>query len=170
MSSLDAVRAEFLRLYEGITSRRGLPGLYGRIMATFFLEARELSQKELSSMTGYSVSSVSRTLHQMVQMGIVQEHMNASREYNVYSMKAGYIDMAISALGAWISQAETARNEMEALRRKIEAIKFKEEEEPRANSLSKKLRELESEVEVFKEIIGEDIKLLKARQHRIQYT
>lgn len=164
MSSFSVVRAEFLRIYEGIAIRRGLPGIFGRIMATFFLEGRELSQKELSSLTGYSVSSVSRTLHQMVQMSIVQEHMSLSREYNVYSMKASYIDITIPALEAWISQAETARNQMEALRRKTESIKFKEEEWPQANSLSKKLRELEAEIVIIKEIIGDDIKLLRARQ------
>ncbi|MFX0153435.1 MAG: hypothetical protein ACFE9Q_02810 [Candidatus Hodarchaeota archaeon] len=49
-------------------------------MATFFLEGRELNQKELSDLTGYSVLSISRAVDQMAKMGILQKHKNPSRE------------------------------------------------------------------------------------------
>ena len=161
MSQLQEIKAEFTRIFEGIADRRGLPVIIGRMMAAFFLEGRELNQKELSDITGYSLSSVSRAVERMVQMGIVHKHKAPSREHFVYNMKIDYRDLAVGGLEAWIRHAELSKNEIESLRRRMENLDFREENQAEASRLHTTLTELEKNTEIVLEIIRRDVKELR---------
>lgn len=166
MSSLEEVRTEFIRIYENVAFKRGLPTILGRIMAVFFLEGRELSQKEVSDLTGYSISSVSRTLDQMVRMGLIHKHKDPSHRHFVYHMNIDYHDLAISGLDTWIRQAEASQEEMRNLRMRIEALKLKGEEATEAKRLRSMLKNIEEKVESLLNIIKNNVEELKRSKTR----
>jgi len=161
MSSLQEIKTEFIRIYEGIAIRRGFPALLGRIMAVFFLEGRELSQKEVSDLTGYSVSSVSRTLDQMLRMGIVHKHKDPSLNRFVYHMNIDFRDLAISGLETWIRHAEASKEEIKNLRLKVSILKSKEKEDAEINRLHTMLKDIEEKIESVLRLIKKDIEELK---------
>ena len=98
MKSLQEIKAEFVQIYEDMLRAKGLPTIFGRIMATLLLEGRELSHKELSNLTGYSISSVSRTLDQMVRMGIVHKHKDAALKHFVFHVSGDFPEMIASGM------------------------------------------------------------------------
>jgi len=163
MGPLREVKAEFMRIYEGIAIRRGASAILGRIMAAFFMEGRELSQKELSSLTGYSVSSVSRTLNQMIALGIVQEHKDTSREYSVYRMSVDFVYIIIAGLDAFVRQAEMSKKEIAALRRRMEDLSFGREEKAEANVLHARLKKIEDGMALFAEVVSGAIGELRSK-------
>jgi DNA-binding transcriptional regulator GbsR (MarR family) len=163
MGSLKDIKADFIRIYEGIAIRRGQSAILGRIMGAFFTEGRELSQKELSVLTGYSVSSVSRALDHMLALGIVQEHKDLSREYSVYNMSVDFLYLVIAGLDAFIRQAEASQKEIEALRKKMEATSFSKDEKAEANTLHARFRKLEEGMMLFAEISKKNIDELKSK-------
>jgi len=162
MGSLREIESEFMRIYEGVATRRGQQAIFGRIMAAFFIEDQGLSQKELSRLTGYSVSSVSRVLDRMVQMGIVNEHKDSSREYSVYHMNTDFIDLALSGLETWVRQSEISRREFDNLRIKIENTTFDKREKVKASSLHLKLKRLVAEIELFLQVMRKNINELRS--------
>jgi len=161
METIDNIKAEFMRIYEGIAERRGLSILFGRIMAVFFLEEKELSQKQISELTGYSISSVSRSLDQMTQMGIVTKYKNPSREYFLYQMKLNYLDMAMGGIQTWINQAEMGKKQINKLRTKIENEDIGKEAQVEALRLIKLFRNFEDNIEVVLKIFRKTINELK---------
>jgi len=158
MSSLQEVKTEFIHIYEGIANRRGLSTLLGRIMAVFFLEGRELSQKEVSDLTGYSVSSVSRTLDQMYRMGIVHKHKDPALNSFVYHMNIDFRDLAIGSLEVWVRQAEESKEEIKNLRQKVNALKSKGEENAEIIRLYTMLKDIEEKMESLLDMIKRNIK------------
>ncbi len=161
MSSLQAIKTEFIRIYEDVAGRRGLPTILGRIMAVFFLEGPELSQKEVSGLTGYSVSSVSRTLDQMVRMGLVHRHRDPGHRHFVYHMDADYYDLAVSGLEAWIGQAEATRQQLEYLRQKVNILKPKGQEQAEANRFRTMLSNMEEKLGSLLHVVAKDVEELK---------
>ncbi|MFQ6126881.1 MAG: hypothetical protein ACE5R6_20065 [Candidatus Heimdallarchaeota archaeon] len=81
-------------------------------MTIFFLEGWELIQKEVSDLTGCSVSSVSRLLDQMGQMCLVQRYKDPSLGHYVYCIPIDYHNLTINGLEAWIKQAEESIEEI----------------------------------------------------------
>ena len=143
MNSLEEVKAEFIRIYEDITRAKGLPTILGRIMAVFLLEGRELSHKEISDLTGYSVSSVSRTLDQMVRMGIVHKHKDVSLKRFVYHVNIDIHELFVNTLERLIKQYEVSREEIKNLTRKVRALKSKGEEQAEIDRLQTMLKNFE---------------------------
>jgi len=132
MKSLQEIKAEFVQIYEDMLRAKGLPTIFGRIMATLLLEGRELSHKEISNLTGYSISSVSRTLDQMVRMGIVHKHKDVS---------------------------EAQREEMKRLEREVRSLKSKEKAE--VNRLLATLDKVEKTIEFAEGIMRNTIRELR---------
>jgi len=161
MSSLQALKTEFIRVYEGVASRRGLPTIFGRIMAVFFLEERELNQKELADLTSYSVSSVSRALDQMVRMGLVHKHKSPSGDYSVYHMSVDLGDLALSGLRAWVEQAEMNRRELEGLRKKLESARIRKGEMAEASHLDGMLKRFDEKFQLVLRVMREGIERLE---------
>ena len=150
---IEEIKTKFVRMYEGIVERRGLPILFGRVMAIFILEGKELNQKEISELTGYSISTISRTLDQMIQMGLINKYKNPSREYFLYEMKTNFLEMAIGGLEMWTKQAEASKNEIRCLRTKIEKKDFNKKFESEVSRLLTLFNSLEEDIELLIEII-----------------
>jgi len=161
MRSIKEVKQEFLQIYEGITEKRGLPIVFGRIMASFFLEEHELSQKKLSKLTGYSISSVSRALDQMNNLGLITKFKNPSRENFLYKMNLNYIDLAVGGIETWIKQAEMNKTEINQLWYKIENESFKDEEQEEANRLIELFKGLVHDIDIIIDVFKQTINSIK---------
>lgn len=161
MSSIREIKTEFIRIYEDVAARRGLPAILGRVMAVFFLEGRGLSQKEVSDLTGYSVSSVSRTLDQMVRMGLVHRHRDPSHRRFVYHMDIDYYDLAISGLEAWIGQAQATKEQLESLRQRVSVFELEGEDQAEANRLHALLKNMGEKLDSLLHVIAKDVEELK---------
>jgi DNA-binding transcriptional regulator GbsR (MarR family) len=162
MNSLEEIKAEFVRIYEDMLRAKGLPTIFGRIMAVLLLEERELSHKEMSNLTGYSISSVSRTIDQMVRMGIVHKHKNASLKHFVYHVSTDFPEMLANSLETMIRVYETQREEMKNLTRKVNALKSKGKEQAEINRLQATLEKIEKTIEFAEGIMKNTIKELRS--------
>jgi len=161
MNSLEEIKAEFVRIYEDMLRARGLPTIFGRIMATLLLEGRELSHKEISNLTGYSISSVSRTLDQMIRMGIVHKHKDASLKHFVFHVCADFPEMIASGMETYARVCEAQRKEIKKLTRKMRSLRSKEKEKDEINRLLATLEKLEKTIEFAEGIMKNTIKELR---------
>lgn len=130
-------------------------------MATFFLEGRELNQKELSDLTGYSVLSISRAVDQMAKMGILQKHKNPSREYFLYQMHLNFLDLAINGLQTWIHQIMESEREIINLITSIDIDNLANDDKIEGIKYQKILSDLKNEIKVVIELISESVNKLK---------
>jgi len=86
-------------------------------------EGRELSQQEVSTLSGYSLSSVSRALDQLIQMGAVykQKDPRALRSY-MYHINVGLKEMVASSLDTIIFNSSKSLEEVSSLTSKLHSI------------------------------------------------
>jgi len=138
---------------------KGLPTIFGRIMATLLLEGRELSHKEISNLTGYSISSVSRTLDQMIRMGIVHKHKDASLKHFVFHACADFPEMIASGMETVLRVYEAQREEMKKLTRKVRSMKSDENAE--INRLLATLENVEKTIEFAERVMKSTIEELR---------
>ena len=157
MNSLQEIRAEFIRVYEDIMRAKGLPTIMGRIMAVFLLEGRELNHKELSSLTGYSMASVNRTLNQLVSMGTVHKHKDPVQKYYVFHVNIDFPEMFAKSIEKMLKVYETQRDEINNLTQKLTELESKGKEQAEAKRLRAILRKfnkmLEDTMEVLEKIM-----------------
>ncbi|MBD3226996.1 MAG: MarR family transcriptional regulator [Candidatus Lokiarchaeota archaeon] len=158
MNSLEDIKTEFIHIYERIAERRGLPGIVGRIMGVLFLEKNAMNQKKLSELTGYSISSISRALDQMIRLGIIEKRKHKSNEYYIYEMKSSFIDLAIMGLKRWIQQAEISKSEISKLEDKIYLKTIKSNNLNEAENLKNALNTFVNEINKFTEELEKMIK------------
>ena len=159
MNSLEEIKADFVRIYEDMVRAKGLPTIFGRIMATLLLEGRELSHKEISNLTGYSISSVSRTLDQMIRMGIVHKHKDASLKHFVFHACADFPEMIASGMETVLRVYEAQREEMKKLTRKVRSMKSDENAE--INRLLATLENVEKTIEFAERVMKSTIEELR---------
>jgi DNA-binding transcriptional regulator GbsR (MarR family) len=162
MSSLQEIKAEFIRIYEDMVRAKGQPAIFGRIMAVLLLEGRELSHKEISDLTGYSISSVSRTLDQMVRMGIVHKHKDVSLKHFVFHVRVDFPEMLANSLETMIGVYEEKREEMKNLTQKVSALRLRGKEKAEINRLESTLRKFEKTMEFVEGILKTSIKELRS--------
>jgi len=162
MSSLQEIKAEFVRIYEDMVRAKGQPAIFGRVMAVLLLEGRELSHKEISDLTGYSVSSVSRTLDQMGRMGIVHKHKDVSLKHFVFHVRVDFSEMLANSLETMIGVYEQKREEMKDLTQKVSALKSKGKEKAEIDRLQSTLRKFEKTMEFVEGILKTSIKELRS--------
>lgn len=157
--SIKEVKDEFVRMYEDFVQARGVPRIIGRIMAVFLLEGRELSHKEISNLTGYSISSVSRTLDQMIRMGVVHKHKDVSRKQFVYHVNIDLRELIISAFEVQIRVYEERLKEVDNLTQKVSTLKSKEKGQAEINRLQGMLKNFSKTMKhmqnIYKKIVME---------------
>ena len=159
MNSLKEIKAEFAQIYEDMLRAKGLPTIFGRIMATLLLEGRELSHKEIAKLTGYSISSVSRTLDQMIRMGIVRKHKDASLKHFVFQACADFPEMLASGMETILKVYEARRAEMKKLRGKVRSMKSDKNAE--ITRLLATLENVEKTIEFAERVMQNTIKKLR---------
>jgi DNA-binding transcriptional regulator GbsR (MarR family) len=168
MNSIQEIKTEFVQIYEDMLRAKGLPTIFGRIMANLLLEGRKLSHKEISKLTGYSISSVSRTLDQMIRMGIVHKHKDASRKHFVFHVSASFPEMVATSMVTILRVYRERRNEINKLVRKIKSLKLEEKENDELNRLQATLENVEETIKFSEGIIENTIKELRANPREPQ--
>jgi len=157
MDSLEEIKAEFVQIYEDMLRAKGLSTIFGRIMATLLLERHNLSHKEISNLTGYSISSVSRTLDQMVRMGIVHKHKDASLKHFVFHISADFPEMTASSMETMLRVYKVQRENIKNLTEKVRSLKPKEKDKGEINRLQATLEEVENAIEFVEDIMKKAI-------------
>ncbi len=152
MQLIEEIKAEFVQIYEDTLRAKGLPTIFGRIMATLLLARRNLSHKEISKLTGYSISSVSRTLDQMVRMGIVHKHKDPSLKQFVFHVSADFPEMTASGMETMLGVYKAQRIRIRELTRKLRSLKPKEKDEAELNHLQATLETVGKTIEFLKSI------------------
>ncbi len=167
MTSIQEIKAKFTQIYEDMLRAKGLPTIFGRIMATLLLEGRELSHKEISKLTGYSISSVSRTLDQMVKMGVVHKHKDASRKHFVFHVSVDFPEMIASGMETMLRVYEAQREEIKKLTQKVSSLKSKEKK-AEINRLHAALENVEKTIGFVEGIMQNTIQELRSKSRDSQ--
>ena len=162
MDSLKEIKAEFTQIYEDMLRAKGLPAVFGRIMATLLIEGQELSHKEISNLTGYSISSVSRTLEQMVGMRIVHKHKGVSLKHFVFHVNVDFPEMIANSMETMLRVYETQRKEIKNLALEVTSLKSKEDEKAEINRLQATFEKVAKTIEFAEGIIQNAIRELRA--------
>lgn len=162
MDSLKEIKAEFIQIYEDMLRAKGLPAVFGRIMATLLSEGRELSHKEISNLTGYSISSVSRTLDQMVGMGIVHKHKDTSVKRFVFHISVEFPEMIANSMETMLRVYETQRRGIKNLALRARNLKSKGKEKAEINRLRATLEKVEKAIRFAEGIVKKAIEDLRA--------
>ena len=161
MNSLQEIRAGFIRVYEDIMHAKGLPTIMGRIMAVLLLEGRELNHKEISSLTGYSMASVNRTLNQLVSMGIAHKHKDPLQKYYVFHVSINFPEMYASGIEKIMNVYQTQRNEIDNLTQKLTALESEGKEQAEIKRLWTVLENFDRILEVTMEVLKKTVKELR---------
>jgi DNA-binding transcriptional regulator GbsR (MarR family) len=161
MTSLKEIKNDFIRIYEDVATKKGTPPLIGRIIAIFFLERRELSQKEISALTGYSLSSVSKVLDQMLSLGIVKRYRDSTNNQNVYKMHIDFREVFVSGFESWMIQANNTKKEIIQLREKMKSIKIKNEERTEFSNIDSMLENYVKNIDSILDVCNKAIKELR---------
>lgn len=135
MNSLKEIKTGFIRIYEDVVRAKGLPTLTGRIVAVLLLEGGELNHKEISSLTGYSMASVNRTLNQLVNLGIVHKHKEPMQKTYVFHVNANYPEIFANTIEQGLKIYETQRNEIDNLIEKLAALEMETKDHAEINRL-----------------------------------
>jgi DNA-binding transcriptional regulator GbsR (MarR family) len=161
MHPFEEIKAEFVQIYEDTLRAKGLPTIFGRIMATLLLARRHLSHKEISKLTGYSISSVSRTLDQMVRMGIVHKHKDTSLKHFVFHVSADFPEMTASGMETMLGVYAAQRGRIRALTQRLQSLKLKEKHKAELNHLQATLETVEKTIEFVEGIMKKTIEELR---------
>ena len=164
MNSLQEARAGFIRIYEDIVRAKGLPTIMGRILAVLLLEGRELDHKEISSLTGYSMASVNRTLNQLVNFGMVHKHKDAQKKHYVFHMNIDFLELFAASLEKMVKVYGTQRDELNSLLQKLAAAESDGKEQAEINHLRATLKNFEKILEVTMDVLGNTIKELRSQE------
>jgi DNA-binding transcriptional regulator GbsR (MarR family) len=162
MNSLQEIRAEFIRVYEDIMRAKGLPTIMGRIIAVLLLEGRELNHKEISRLTGYSIASASRTLNQLVSMGMVHKHKDALRKNFVFHANVDFPELVADSIEKMMRVYGTQRDEINKLLQNLNSLESEGNDQAEINRLRAMLKKFERVLEVAMEVLENMMKELRS--------
>jgi len=91
-------------------------------VAVLLLEGRELNHKEISSLTGYSMASVNRTLNQLVSLEIVHKHKDPIQKTYVFHVNADYPEIFAHSIEQALKVYESQTKEIDNLVQKLTAL------------------------------------------------
>jgi DNA-binding transcriptional regulator GbsR (MarR family) len=164
MNSVQEIRAGFIRVYEDIVRAKGLPTIMGRILAVLLLEGRELDHKEISSLTGYSMASVNRTLNQLVNFGMVHKHKDAIKKHYVFHMNIDFPGIFADSLEKIVKVYGTQRDEINELLQKLATLEPEGEEQAEVDHLRLTLEKFEKVLEITMGVLENTIKELHSKE------
>jgi len=141
----------------------------GRIMAVLLLEGRELNHKEISSLTGYSMASVNRTLNQLASMGMVHKHKDPLRKHFVFHASVDFSELFAGSLEKMMRVYGTQRDEVNELTQKLDSVESKGNEQAEIKRVRDVLNKFDRVLEVAMEVLENMLKELRS-QEKYQLT
>ena len=164
MTSVQEIRAGFIRIYEDILRAKGLPTIMGRIIAVLLLEGRELDHKEVSSLTGYSMASVNRTLNQLVNFGMVHKHKDAIKKHYVFHVNIEFPGIFADTLEKIVKVYGMQVDEMNTLLQKLATLEPNKKEQAEFDHLQLTLTNFKSILESTRSVLENTIKELRSQK------
>jgi len=164
MNSLQEIRAGFIRIYEDIVRAKGLPTIMGRVLAVLLLEGRELDHKEISSLTGYSMASVNRTLNQLVSFGMLRKHKDPLKKHFVFHTSVDFCELFADSLEKMLRVYGTQRDEVNELTQKLNSLESKGNEQAEIKRVRNVLNEFERVLDVAMEVLENMLKELRSQE------
>jgi len=156
------VREHFIQFMEGLAEQRGFKSIHGRILACFLMTQGPLTQDEISSWTGYSISAVSRALDQLTSLGSVRRYKQAGNRSYLYELSMSMGSILIGALVQWITLARRSMGFIGSMIQTLSQLRVEELNEEQANEARKlraRLSELSSAltkaVPLFEKVVTE---------------
>ena len=164
MNSLQEIRAGFIRIYEDIVRAKGLPTIMGRIIAVLLLEGRELNHKEISSLTGYSMASVNRTLNQLVNFGMVHKHKDPVKKHFVFHANVDFSELFADSLEKMMRIYEMQRSEVNGLTQKLDSLESKGNNQAEIKHVQNVLTNFDRVLVAAMEALGNMLKELRSKE------
>ncbi len=166
MSDFQSVRTQFIQLLEQIAEERGFKPIHGRILASLFLAPQPRSQKSIAQWTGYSISAVSRTLDQLVNLGSVRRFKEPGHRSYLYQIGTSMTSLFVSAIERWLIIAERVHEPIVSLAesaRRLDRSRLNESKITEVQLLAQQLEQLEKTlnqaIPIFKELVQQLRKL-----------
>jgi len=151
MRRIEELEGEFLSLWEDMAEARGFDRALGRIICILLLEARSLSQREISEATGYSVPTVSKALNTLTSLGSVRKARKPRARTTLYYVEMHPLEMLSGAVAKWMLIAEIMGRRVAEIQRKMEEVRGEDVE--RAQRLARRLTELASSLPRMLEVM-----------------
>jgi len=136
----------------------------GRIMAVLLLEGRELNHKEISSLTGYSMASVNRTLNQLASMGMVHKHKDPLRKHFVFHASVDFPELFADSIEKMMRLYGTQRDEVNELTQKLNSLDAKGNEQAEIKRVRDVLNKFDRVLEVAMEVLENMLKELRSKE------
>lgn len=159
MSDFQSVRSQFIQLLEHIAEERGYKPIHGRILACLFLAPQPLSQQSIAQWTGYSISAISRTLDQLVNLGSVRRFKEPGHRSYLYQIGTSITSLFVGAIERWLIIAERVHEPITSLAesaRRLDRSLLNEPKLTEAQLLAQQLEQLEKTlshaIPIFKEL------------------
>jgi len=141
----------------------------GRILAILLIEGRELDHKEISSLTGYSMASVNRTLNQLVNFGMVHKHKDVIKKHYVFHVNIDFPEIFADSLEKMVKIYGMQRDEINTLIQKLATLESDGKEQSEINHLQLMLKNFEKILEITMGVLGNTIKELRSHKEYKMY-
>lgn len=166
VSDFQSIRTQFIQLLEQIAEERGFKPIHGRILASLFLAPQPRSQQSIAQWTGYSISAISRTLDQLVNLGSVRRFKEPGHRSYLYQIGTSMTSLFVSAIERWLIITERAHEPIASLAesaRRLDHSLLNVSEMTEAKLLARQLEQLEKTLSqampIFKELLQQLRKL-----------
>ena len=169
MTSVQEIREGFIRVYEDILRAKGLPTIMGRIIAVLLLEGHELDHKEISSLTGYSMASVNRTLNQLVNFGMVHKHKDAIKKHYVFHVNIDFPEIFADSLEKMVKVYGMQVDELNTLLQKLATLESDKKEHDEIEQLRRTLTNFKNILESTMCVLENTIKELRSQKQYKMY-
>ena len=160
MRSINSLRTEFILIYEEMMELKGLPTVFGTVMANLILSPKELSHEEISEITGYSVSSISRTLNQLIRMGFVYKRKDISQRKFLYQIKGGFPQVMADSYEIKLREFTSQKEALRSISEKIDLLDT-EQGTDETRSFKNRLDEMQRTLDVLLNLVKNCIVELK---------
>jgi len=141
----------------------------GRIMAVLLLEGRELDHKEISSLTGYSMASVNRTLNQLVNFGMVHKHKDAIKKHYVFHVNIDFPEIFADSLEKMVKVYGMQVGELDALLQKLVTLESDEKEHAEIERMRLTLTNFKGILETTMRVLENTIRELRSQKQYKMY-
>jgi len=136
----------------------------GRVLAILLLEGRELDHKEISSLTGYSMASVNRTLNQLVSFGMLHKHKDPLKKHFVFHTSVDFSELFADSLEKMLRVYETQRDEVNELTQKLNSLDAKGNKQAEIKRVRDVLNKFDRVLEVAVEVLENMLKELRSNE------
>lgn len=167
MNRIEELERRTVTLWEDIAEARGFERVAGTFLCTLIIENRPLSQKEIAEKTGYSISTVSKTLKTLLPLGSVRKMKEPEKRVTLYYVEMHPLEILSGTLTRWILTARSMGRRMAEIREELENVKPEDPEraERLLDMMSRFADPIPKMTEIMEKAVGDIQELIKSGKH-----